>query len=153
MSATSRFRAEATLAADPAEVMALLTEPTAIAGWAPVPFELEGDVADRLAAGDVLRVSGGLAGRRVTFDVEVLQAGAGRLALTARGAVRLEVEYRVSAALDGGSEVRARIDLHRRPSPLGALLAGATAALLSGGVLQIALARMAAELDDVLLCA
>ena len=61
-------------AAAPRDVLALLTAPEAIASWAPVPFEIDEIDGRRLQAGSRARVSGGLAGRRVAFDVDVHRA-------------------------------------------------------------------------------
>ena len=142
MSATSTYRADAVLAAEPCAVMALLTSPDAIGRWTPVPFEVEG-VDERLHTGDLARVTGTLAGRRVAFEVEVAEAGHDRLALTARGPVNLDVEYRIEPT-PAGSAVEARVDVRRGRGVVGGLLAGATGALLSGGALRVALDRMAA---------
>ena len=140
-------------AAAPDDVLALLTAPDAIATWAPVPFELDELDGRRLRTGSRARVSGGLAGRRVAFDVDVHQAHDGCLALTAEGPVGIDVEYLVTPT-DGGSEVRASVSVRRGEGLLGRLLAQATGALLSGGALDMALGRIsrefAGELDHVL---
>ena len=132
--------------AAPDDVLALLTAPEAIATWAPVPFEIDEIDGRRLRAGSRARVSGGLAGRRVAFDVDVHRADAGGLALTAEGPVGFDVEYLVTPT-DGGSEVRASVSVRRGDGLLGRLLAQATGALLSGGALDVALGRIARELS------
>ena len=102
--------------ADPAVVLDVLTDTDACRRWSPVPFDLDGDAGDRLAAGARMRVSGQLVGRRVGFDVEVHEAGDGRLALSAHGPVAFDVAYEARPA-DGGSEV-SRLGLRplrRRP--------------------------------------
>jgi hypothetical protein len=132
-------------AAAPADVLALLTAPEAIATWAPVPFEVDELDGRRLRAGSRARVSGGLAGRRVAFDVDVHRADEECLALTAEGPVGLDVEYLVTAT-DSGSEVRASVSVRRGDGLLGRVLAQATGALLSGGALDIALDRITREL-------
>jgi hypothetical protein len=91
------------IAADPDVVLDVLTDPDACRRWSPVPFDLDAG-ADRLAAGTRMRVSGQLVGRSVGFDVEVHEAGAGRLALSAHGPVAFDVAYEARAA-KGGSEV------------------------------------------------
>jgi hypothetical protein len=63
----------------PDEVLALLTEPDAIARWSPVEFGIRAFEGDRLLAGDHVRVHGLLAGRRLEFDVEVAEAEDGHL--------------------------------------------------------------------------
>jgi hypothetical protein len=111
-------------AAAPRDVLALLTAPEAIASWAPVPFEIDEIDGRRLRAGSRARVSGGLAGRRVAFDVEYLVT-----------------------ATNGGSEVRASVSVRRGDGLLGRVLAQATGALLSGGALDLALGRITRELS------
>ena len=53
----------ATVTGLPDEILALLTEPDAIALWTPAPFELIDLDTDRLVAGSRARVRGRLAGR------------------------------------------------------------------------------------------
>lgn len=132
-------------AAAPRDVLALLTAPEAIATWAPVPFEVDALDARRLCAGCHARVSGGLAGRRVAFDVEVHRADEGGLVLTAEGPVGLDVEYLMTST-DAGSDVRASVSVRRGEGLLGRVLAQATGALLSGGALELALGRISREL-------
>ena len=107
----------------------MLTDPDACRRWSPVPFDLDGAHAGRLAAGSRMRVSGSLVGKRVGFDVEVHEAGDGRLALSAHGPVAFDVAYEARAA-GGGSEVCASVSVrsggglfgrvaesgHRRPA-------------------------------------
>jgi hypothetical protein len=65
------WTAEAWLDATPARVLALLTEPDAIARWAPIAFdvlELDGGC---LQEGSLARIVGPIAGRRLEFDVEI----------------------------------------------------------------------------------
>jgi hypothetical protein len=132
-------------AAAPRDVLALLTAPEAIASWAPVPFEIDEIDGRRLQAGSRARVSGGLAGRRVAFDIDVHRADDGGLALTAEGPVGFDVEYLVTAT-DEGSEVTASVSVRRGDGLLGRVLAQATGALLSGGALDLALGRITREL-------
>jgi uncharacterized protein YndB with AHSA1/START domain len=145
-SSTHTAFASATIpAAAPDDVLALLTAPDAIATWAPVPFDVEEMDGRRLRPGTRARVSGGLAGRRVAFDVDVHRADDGYLALTAEGPVGLDVEYVVTPVI-GGSEVRASVSVRRGEGLLGRVLAQATGALLSGGALELALGRITREL-------
>jgi uncharacterized protein YndB with AHSA1/START domain len=51
---------QTTVAGLPDEVLALLTEPAAIARWAPIPFEVTELDTERLVAGSRARVRGGL---------------------------------------------------------------------------------------------
>jgi hypothetical protein len=152
MSQTATHREARLIAADPEAVMQLLTEPDAIARWAPLPFDVDGLESPRLRSGTLAYVRGGLAGRRVEFEVSVAEASDTRLALTACGPVHMDVEYRVEA-LDHGSHVEASIALKRGKGLFGGLMAGATGALLSGGALRAALGLMADELERAPLCA
>lgn len=122
-------------------VLDVLTDPDAIASWAPVDFEVSGLDSDRLAPGCRPRVAGRLGGVSVGFDVEVLEAGEGRLALRAAGPVAFDVRYDLEAAA-GGSEVRASIGVRPGRGFRGRILAEATNALLGAGALQQALDRI-----------
>lgn len=129
----------------PDEVLALLTEPDAINRWAPIAFDVLDFEGERLAAGDHVRVSGSLAGRRLEFEVEVAEADDGHLVLTAVGPIRLDVEY--FAILSGnGSEVRASITVSGH-GLIGRILAQATDALLAAGALRTAVDRIASALE------
>jgi len=98
------WKAQTRVAVVPDQVLALLTEPDAIARWAPIAFELMDFEGERLLAGDRVRVQGSLAGRSLEFEVAVDQADAENLVLTATGPIRLEVEYR-AVPRDYGSAV------------------------------------------------
>jgi len=130
--------------ADPEAVLDVLTDPDAVARWAPLPFEVDDLDTPRLIGGSRARVSGRLAGRRVGFDVEVHEAAPGRLSLAAHGPVGLDVVYDL-ASTKGGSEVRASISVRSGRGITGRLLAEATNALLSAGALTHAVSRLAAE--------
>src|SRR3954467_6442231 len=121
MARNATHREERTIAADPAAVMALLTEPDAIARWAPLPFDVDGLESPRLRSGSLAYVSGGLAGKRIEFEVNVAEASDTRLALPASGPVVMDVEYRVEP-LESGSRVEASIELGRGKGLLGGLL-------------------------------
>jgi len=129
----------------PDEVLALLTEPDAIARWAPVPFELIDLDSDRLVTGSRARVRGNLAGRTLEFDVEVLAADDERLALVATGPVSIDVEYALRPAA-GGSELRASVSV-RGSGLIGRILAQATDAVLAAGALDLAVSRIGRQLN------
>ena len=130
--------------AGPDAVLDVLTDPDAVARWAPLPFDVEDLDTPRLMAGSRARVSGRLAGRRVGFDVEVHEADHQRLALAADGPVGLDVAYDWSAN-GAGSEVRASISVRSGKGITGRLMAEATNALLSAGALTHAISRLARE--------
>src|ERR1700751_6031181 len=89
------WHSNTTVNAPPTDVLALLTEPDAIARWAPVPFEVVALDGDRLASGTRGPAAGRLAGRSVKFDVDVLRASDERLELVAQGPISIDVRYRV----------------------------------------------------------
>jgi hypothetical protein len=137
------------LAGMPDEILDLLTEPDAIARWAPVPFELlELEGGERLRAGTHARVRGNVAGRGLEFDVEIEQADDGRLSLVATGPVTIDAEY-VLRASDGGSEVRASVSVEGR-GLLGGLLARSFETLLAAGALRASVARIGDQLEPAL---
>jgi hypothetical protein len=135
------WTATTTVDAPPHAVLDVLTDPGAIASWAPVDFEVSGLATDRLTPGSRPRVEGRLGGVAVGFRVEVLEAGEDGLALHAAGPVAFDVRYDLEAA-HGGSEVRASIGVRPGRGFRGRILAEATSALLSAGALQAALDRI-----------
>jgi hypothetical protein len=130
--------------AGPEAVLEVLTDPDAVARWAPLPFDVDDLDTPRLMTGSRARVSGRLAGRRVGFDVEVYEADLERLALAADGPVGLDVAYDLSPTGDR-SEVRASISVRSGKGITGRLMAEATNALLSAGALTHAISRLARE--------
>jgi hypothetical protein len=132
----------------PDEILALLTEPDAIALWTPVPFELNDLDTDRLVAGSRARVRGRLAGRTLEFDVEVLAADDERLALVARGPISIDVEYALRPAA-GGSDLRASVSV-RGSGLIGRVLAQATDALLAAGALDLAVSQIGRQVKPAL---
>jgi hypothetical protein len=138
------WTATTTTAARPEDVLDVLTDPEAIATWAPMPFDVEELDGRRLATGSRARVSGSLAGKRVGFDVQIHEASDRGLTLAADGPVGFDVEYELEP-VTGGSEVRASISVRPSGGFAGRLLAQATSALLSAGALEAALSRVARE--------
>jgi hypothetical protein len=139
---------QTTVAGLPDEVLCLLTEPDAIARWAPIPFAVTDLDTDRLVAGSRARVRGGLAGRNLEFDVEVFAADDGRLSLVATGPISIDVEY-VVTPVDSGSEVRASVSVSGS-GLMGRVLASATDAVLAAGALNTAVSRLERELEPAL---
>jgi hypothetical protein len=139
------WTAQTRVAGLPDEVLALLTEPDAIARWAPIAFEVIDFDGERLLAGDIVRVRGRLGGRAIEFEVDVAEADDGRLVLTATGPIRIDVEY-LAVAVERGSEVRATIAVSGG-GLTGRLLAHATDARLAAGALTTAVGRIAHELE------
>jgi len=124
------------------QLLEVLTHPEEIRRWSPVDFDLDDLDGLRLAAGSRTRVTGKLAGVRVGFDVEVRAADEDRLELTADGPIGLDVRYDLTPA-EHGAELSASISLRRGGGLTGRLVANATAALLSGGVLDATAGRIA----------
>ena len=138
------WTATTTIDARPEAVLDVLTDPEACARWAPLPFDIDELNGRRLATGTRARVSGSLAGKRVGFDVAVHEASDRGLTLAADGPVGFDVAYQL-APVAGGSEVRASVSVRPAGGFMGRLLAQATAALLSAGALEAALARVTRE--------
>ena len=138
------YTATTTSSARPEAVLDVLTDPDAVARWAPVEFFVEDLTHPRLSSGSRARVSGRLAGQEIGFDVEVHQADAAGLSLSADGPVALNVAYELRES-EAGSEVSASVAVLPRRGLRARLLAEATAAMLASGALQLALGRIAAE--------
>ncbi len=135
------WSAQAQMRADADEVLDALTDPAAIAAWAPVRFEVDGLAGGRLRPGGRERVTGSLAGIRTTFDVEVYRADAAGLELVARGPVVLRVAWRFRD-LDEGVLVDASVRIDREGGLTAQLLRAALATLLNAGALASALRRL-----------
>jgi hypothetical protein len=131
----------------PSAVLNLLTEPEAIAEWAPVPFEIVSLRGRRLSTGSRARIAGRLAGRAVEFEVTVHEASGERLVLVADGPISIDVQY-VLRPVAGGSDVRASVSVEGR-GLFGRVLASATEALLAAGALRSSLERLGRQLDPV----
>jgi hypothetical protein len=142
------WHSNATVPGSPADVLDLLTEPEAIARWAPVAFEILALDGTRLESGSHARVAGRLAGRSVEFDIYVLSASNDRLELVAAGPISLGVRYALRPA-DSGSEIEASVSVEGR-GLFGRVLAKATEALLAAGALRLSLDRLADELQPAL---
>ena len=128
-------------------VIAVLTDPEACGQWAPIDFEVEELDGRRLVTGTRARVAGKLAGARVSFDVEVFEEGPDRLVLRASGPLVLDVDYRLAAAGERCTDVTASVTVARGQGLVGRVLEPATRALLAGGALQAAVARIATAVE------
>ena len=142
------WHSNATVPGSPADILAFLTEPEAIARWAPVPFEVLALDGDRLRSGSHARVAGHLAGRRVEFDVDVRQASTDRLELVADGPISLGVRYMLRPRGEY-SDVDASVSVEGR-GLFGRVLAEATEALLAAGALRLSLEHLGRELQPTL---
>jgi hypothetical protein len=144
---TRTWRSGIAVRADPEHVLDALTEVEACEAWSPVGFRVDGSTPSRLRAGTMTSVSGRLAGCRVRFRVDVLEASAERLVLRAAGPVHLSASYVVRPSA-GGSRVEAAISVCPGRGAGAAIAAGATSALLTAGALDRTLARIACEAEQ-----
>jgi Polyketide cyclase / dehydrase and lipid transport len=145
--ANSTWNASLEMRARAEDVLEVLTDPDACSRWSPIEFEVEDLDGDRLVAGSRARVAGRLAGARVYFDVEVFEQGPERLALRASGPLVLDVDYRLAPAGESSTEVSASVTVERGRGVIGRVLDPATRALLAGGALQTAVARIARAVE------
>ena len=140
------WRSRIAVQAAPEFVLETLTDVSACRAWSPVGFTVDGLDGLRLRRGATPRVSGKLGGRRVQFQLEVLQADAERLRLYATGPVEMVVDYAVEAA-SPGSSVEAAVSVRAASGWMGTVSERLTHLLLAGGALNHALARMAREAE------
>lgn len=131
----------------PEHVLEVLTDPAAARRWSPIGFELEHIEGDRLRSGTRATLSGRIAGRGVSFDVEVIKASDGQLELRAVGPVEMDVAYDAIAAGDA-TEVVASVAVRSAGGLLGRMLSSATDALLAGGALNVAVQGIAREVES-----
>lgn len=143
------WTATAEICADVDEVLEALTDPEVISAWAPVRFEVEGLAGGRLRAGARERVSGAIAGVKVTFDVDVSRADEDGLELVAHGPLSFDVAYDLCPSAFGVA-VQASVSLRRPRGWSGQLLQAAVCALLNAGALGAALLRLQAALCEPL---
>ena len=135
-----KWTAQATANATTEQLLDVLTHPDEIRRWSPIDFDLE-DCDGRLAAGTRTRVTGRLAGVPVGFDVEVHEAGRDGLRLSADGPIGIDVRYELSPA-SGGAELNASVSVRNGRGLTGRIVANATKALLSAGVLDSTAGRI-----------
>lgn len=137
-----------TATAPPSHVLDVLTDPAACGRWAPIPFTTDHARGERLQAGTRTRLQGRIAGRSVSFDIDVLTADDRGLSLRASGPVRLDVNYRLTPAAPG-TLIDAQITLAPAGGITGAVVSRATDAVLSAGALRCALRAIAAEAEQL----
>lgn len=132
----------------PEHVLDVLTDPHAARRWSPIGFELEQIEGDRLRSGTHAVLKGKLAGRGVTFEVNVVKASDGQLELHAKGPVEMDVLYDAIPVDDETSEVTAHVAVRPGGGILGRMLSSATDAILAGGALNIAVQSVAREVEQ-----
>jgi hypothetical protein len=135
---TSTARAKTT----PDGLLEVLTQPRRIRLWSPVDFELDDLDTRRLIAGTTTRVTGKVAGVRVSFEVEVHRADRARLELSADGPIGLDVRYDLAEA-GACADLTASVQVRGGRGITGRMVAGAAASLLSAGALDGAVGRIA----------
>ncbi len=144
----STHRSTQTATAPPAHVLRVLTDPAACGRWAPIAFTTDQAPGERLQAGTRTRLQGRVAGRNVSFEVEVFTADGRGLSLRASGPVRLEVDYRLTPGV-AATLIEAEITLTQAEGITGALVSRATSAVLAAGALGAALRAIAAEAEQL----
>lgn len=137
----SLWTARRDIGAEPEDVLRALTDPDAIAQWAPVSFEVAGLAGGSLTAGVRERVSGSIAGIRTSFEIEVSRADSERLELVARGPVTFDVAYRFLER-DGSVLVEAAVGVRPERGIAAQILRAAVTALLNAGALNASLRRL-----------
>ena len=137
----ANWTAQTTANATTEQLLDVLTHPEEIRRWSPIDFDLE-DCDGRLAAGTRTRVTGRQAGVPVGFDVEVHAAYRDGLRLIADGPIGIDVRYELSPA-SAGAELNASVALRNGRGLTGRIVANATKALLSAGVLDSTAGRIA----------
>jgi hypothetical protein len=135
-----------TVKGQPEHVLEVLTDPSSARRWSPIGFELAELEGDRLRSGTRAVLTGKLAGKGVSFEVNVIKASDGQLELRAVGPVEMDVAYDAIAA-DDGTEVVASVSVRSAGGLLGRMLSSATDALLAGGALTIAVQGVAREVE------
>ena len=146
--ANNSWNARLEMRAPAEDVLDALTDPEVCSRWSPIGFEVEELDGNRLVAGSRARVAGRLAGARVCFDVEVFEGGPERLALRASGPLVLEVAYRLAPASERSTAVTASVTVEGGRGVIGRVLEPAARALLAGGALQSAVARIARTVES-----
>jgi hypothetical protein len=137
----ANWTAQTTANATTDQLLDVLTHPDEIRRWSPIDFDLE-DCDGRLATGTRTRVTGRLAGVPVEFDVEVHAADQDGLRLSADGPIGIDVRYELSPA-SAGAELNASVSVRNGRGLTGRIVANATKALLSAGVLDSTTGRIA----------
>ena len=133
------------VAADPEVVLDMLTDPDACRRWSPVPFDLDGAYAGRLAAGSRMRVSGSLAGTRRRLRRRRARGRRRAASRCPRTAPSPSTSPTRHAPPGGGSDVRASVSVRSGGGLFGRVAESATAALLQAGALGVAVDRIAAS--------
>lgn len=144
----STHKSSQTTAAEPTHVLGVLTDPAACGRWAPIAFTTDHARGERLQAGTRTTLEGRVAGRNISFEIEVLAAGDRGLSLCASGPVRLDVDYRLTPAVPG-TLIDAQITVTQAGGITGAVVARVTNAMLGAGALRFALRAIAAEAEQL----
>jgi hypothetical protein len=131
----------------PEDVLAVLSDPAACYRWSPIDFELEDLDGERLRTGSRARVAGRVAGFPVSFEIHVRRADGGRLSLTARGPMTLDVEYEAYPASAEQAELWATVTVTGARALTGRIAAASTEALLRAGALTAAVRAIAREVS------
>lgn len=139
------FTASEHIAAPPARVLAVLSDPEAVRRWFPLPCAFEEDV-DRLRAGEVYKTSGRLAGRSLRAELSVLEADESHIAVRLSGPVIFDLTALLTPA-GAGTDAEIRAWVHSGGGLSGKLLTSAASALLLAGALTHTVAAIRAEAE------
>ena len=140
------FTASEHIAAPPARVLAVLSDPEAVKRWFPLPCAFEEDV-DQLRAGEVYKTSGRLAGRSLRADLSVLEADESHIAVRLTGPVVLDLTAVLTPA-GTGTDALIKAWVHSGGGLAGKLLTPAASALLLAGALTHTVAAIRAEAES-----
>lgn len=141
------YAAHEHIAATPARILEVLSDPHSVRRWFPVPCDFEDDVG-RLRAGESYRTTGRLAGRHVHADLRVLEASERRVSVSLVGHVVFDLDVELSPN-GSGTDADIRVAVHSGGGLSGRLLTPAASALLRAGALGHTVNAIRAEAEHV----
>jgi len=140
------FTAHEHIAASPARILEVLSDPESVRRWFPVPFDFRDDVR-RLAAGGTYATTGRLAGRHVHADLRVLEASEQRVKVSLSGHVIFDLD--VDLAPNGaGTDADVHVGVRSGGGLSGRLLTPAASAMLRAGALGHTVAAIRGEAEQ-----
>lgn len=140
------YAAREHIAATPARILEVLSDPQAVRRWFPIPCEFEDEV-DRLRAGESYRTTGRLAGRHVHADLRVLEASEQHVKVSLVGHVVFDLDVDLSPN-GSGTDADIRVGVHSGGGLSGRLLTPAASAMLRAGALGHTVAAIRAEAEE-----
>lgn len=137
--------ASESIAAPPARVLAVLSDPASMRRWFPVAFEFEPRI-DKLVAGHEYPVSSRLAGRALHSRLDVLAGDVEHVVVRVAGPVVFDLDVRLTGD-EGITHADVTVSVHSGGGLGGRLLTPAAAALLRSGALTRTIAAVRAEAE------